>query len=166
MEVSHVRSGANRRFQWVSRLVSCAGSASVWAPELMVSRFLYPPRAECCMFRPSCRLSDCGCIAASYDASRWSWLCSRTADAASLLMVRESGSLFVASKKLYWASRPARVLGLRFRVFSARTQMHAACKQSKLSPSWSLAFPPRNSRPSSMLCPNLLFPTLKVTMLA
>ena len=34
-------------------LVSCAGSASVWAPELMVSRFLYPQGAECCMFRPS-----------------------------------------------------------------------------------------------------------------
>ena len=36
-------------------LVSCAGSASVWAPELMVSRFLDPQGAECCMFRSSCR---------------------------------------------------------------------------------------------------------------
>ena len=36
-------------------LVSCAGSASVWARELMVSRFLYPQGAECCMFRSSCR---------------------------------------------------------------------------------------------------------------
>ena len=36
-------------------LVSCAGSGSVWALELMVSRFLYPTCAECCMLRPRYR---------------------------------------------------------------------------------------------------------------
>ena len=35
-------------------LVSCAGSGSVVAPELMVSRVFYRRRAECCMFRSSC----------------------------------------------------------------------------------------------------------------
>ena len=35
-------------------LVSCAGSASVWAQQLMVSRFLYRQGAGCYMFRPSC----------------------------------------------------------------------------------------------------------------
>ena len=133
-------------------LVSCAGSGSVVAPELMVSRFFYRRRAECCMFRPSCcnlttlrlwvhsskLLSSCmmhpGCPRVRPEACahqiqnvggrRSSVVLSPNADGASLFMFQR----IVASKKLSWACWCSRNASPRLRCLAPSTRCREASK--------------------------------------